>query len=96
MHELGSCSEVRHHHPCTRPDGARDIEAVFNGAQFVIDAVGFVNQATDSDAHKKSGVGKLNDGRTEVLRIGGIRYRVVPVGSEERIALGPLFGKTLI
>ena len=46
-------SDVRHSHPRGGPDGARDIEAVFNGVQRVFGAEGFVNQATDSEEPKK-------------------------------------------
>jgi len=61
-------SDVRPRHPRGGPDGARDIEAVFNGVQRVFGAVGFVNQATDSETHKKSAKKKFNDDLTEALK----------------------------
>jgi hypothetical protein len=61
-------SDVRPRHPRGGPDGARDIEAFFNGVQRVFGAVGFVNQATDSDAHKRSAWTKFSDDLTEALK----------------------------
>lgn len=61
-------SDVRPRHPRGGPDGARDIEALFNGVQRVFGAVGFVNQATDSDAHKRSASKKFGDDLTEALK----------------------------
>jgi hypothetical protein len=61
-------SDVRPRHPRGGPDGARDIEAVFNGVQRVFGAVGFVNQATDSDAHKRSAAKKFDDDLREALK----------------------------
>jgi hypothetical protein len=46
-------SDVRPRHPRGGPDGGRDIEAVFRQAQLAYAAVGFVNQANDSNKHKK-------------------------------------------
>ncbi len=46
-------SDVRPRHPRGGPDGGRDIEAVFKQAQLAYAAVGFVNQANDSNKHKK-------------------------------------------
>jgi hypothetical protein len=42
-------SDVRPRHPRGGPDGGRDIEAVFQKEQSAMGAVGFVNQANDSD-----------------------------------------------
>jgi len=42
-------SDVRPRHPRGGPDGGRDIEAVFQKQQSAMGAVGFVNQANDSD-----------------------------------------------
>lgn len=61
-------SDVRPRHPRGGPDGARDIEAVFNGVQRVFGAVGFVNQANDSDEHKKKAIKKFTDDLTEALK----------------------------
>lgn len=46
-------SDVRPRHPRGGPDGGRDIEAVYRGDQVTFGAVGFVNQANDSDKQKK-------------------------------------------
>lgn len=46
-------SDVRPRHPRGGPDGARDIEALFQSMQLTFGAVGFVNQANDSDEHKR-------------------------------------------
>lgn len=46
-------SEVRPRHPRGGPDGGRDMEAVYRQAQLAYGAVGFVNQANDSDEQKK-------------------------------------------
>ena len=61
-------SDVRPRHPRGGPDGARDIEAVFNDVQRVFGAVGFLNQATDSDEHKKRAINKFTDDLTEALK----------------------------
>lgn len=42
-------SDVRPRHPRGGPDGGRDIEAIFQKQQSAVGAVGFVNQANDSD-----------------------------------------------
>lgn len=47
-------SEVRPRHPRGGPDGGRDIEAVYRGDQKAFGAVGFVNQANDSNEQKRS------------------------------------------
>ncbi|MCP9771669.1 hypothetical protein KBY66_03385 [Synechococcus sp. Tobar12-5m-g] len=46
-------SEVRPRHPRGGPDGGRDIEALYRGEQKAIGAVGFVNQANDSNEQKR-------------------------------------------
>lgn len=47
-------SDVRPRHPRGGPDGGRDIEAVYREDQIAFGAVGFVNQANDSEDQKKS------------------------------------------
>jgi len=47
-------TEVRPRHPRGGPDGARDIEAIYQGEQKAFGAVGFVNQANDSNEQKRS------------------------------------------
>lgn len=46
-------SSVRPRHPRGGPDGGRDIEAIFRGSETAFAAVGFLNQANDSDEQKK-------------------------------------------
>lgn len=45
-------TEVRPRHPRGGPDGGRDIEAIFRGGQQAFGAVGFTNQADDSEPKK--------------------------------------------
>lgn len=52
-------TDVRPRHPRGGPDGGRDIEATFRQEQRAYGAVGFVNQANDSDEQKKSIKGKF-------------------------------------
>ncbi|MEB2282377.1 hypothetical protein LAV73_20715 [Lysinibacillus xylanilyticus] len=47
-------SEVRPRHPRGGPDGGRDIEAVYRDSQLAYGAIGFVNQANDSDEQKRT------------------------------------------
>jgi len=47
-------SDVRPRHPRGGPDGGRDIEALYRETQIAYGAVGFVNQANDSNEQKKS------------------------------------------
>jgi hypothetical protein len=61
-------SNVRPRQPRGGPDGGRDIEAIFNGVQSVFGAVGFVNQATDSDENKKRAGTKFNEDLTAALK----------------------------
>jgi hypothetical protein len=60
-------SDVRPRHPRGGPDGARDIDATFNGGLRTFGAVGFINQATDSDADKKDARAKFMDDLTAAL-----------------------------
>ncbi|MDO8141410.1 MAG: hypothetical protein Q6358_07910 [Candidatus Brocadiales bacterium] len=52
-------TDVRPRHPHGGPDGGRDIEATFRQEQRAYGAIGFVNQANDSDEQKKSIKGKF-------------------------------------
>ena len=61
-------SNVRPRHPRGGPDGARDIEAVFGLEQRAFGAVGFVNQANDSDEHKRKVMTKFRDDLSEALK----------------------------
>jgi len=61
-------SDVRPRHSRGGPDGARDIEAVFNGVLRVFGAVGFQNQANDSDEYKKKAMKKFRDDLSEALK----------------------------
>lgn len=54
-------SDVRPRHPRGGPDAGRDIEAVYREDQIAFGAVGFVNQANDSDEQKKKIVKKFTD-----------------------------------
>jgi hypothetical protein len=47
-------SDVRPRHPRGGPDGGRDIQATYREDQTAFGAVGFVNQANDSDEQKKA------------------------------------------
>lgn len=53
-------SDVQPRHPRGGPDGGRDIEAVFRHGQRAFGAVGFVNQANDSDEQKRKIKGKFS------------------------------------
>lgn len=52
-------TDVQPRHPRGGPDGGRDIEATFRQEQRAYGAVGFVNQANDSDEQKQSIKGKF-------------------------------------
>ena len=54
-------AEVNPRHPRGGPDGGRDIEAVFRQEQRAFGAVGFVNQANDSNEQKKKIQRKFGD-----------------------------------
>lgn len=47
-------SDVRPRHPRGGPDGGRDMEGIFRGDQTAYGAVGFVNQANDSNEQKRT------------------------------------------
>lgn len=47
-------TDVRPRHPRGGPDGGRDLEAIYREDQTAFGAVGFVNQANDSNEQKKS------------------------------------------
>lgn len=47
-------TNVRPRHPRGGPDGGRDIEAQFRGAELAYGAVGFVNQAADVEEKKRT------------------------------------------
>ena len=54
-------SDVRPRHPRGGPDGGRDIQALYRDEQEAFGAVGFVNQANDSDEQKKTIKKKFSD-----------------------------------
>lgn len=54
-------SEVRPRHPRGGPDGGRDIEAIFRHQQRTFAAVGFLNQANDSNEQKRKITNKFNE-----------------------------------
>lgn len=54
-------SDVRPRHPRGGPDGGRDIQAIYRDEQTAFGAVGFVNQANDSEDQKKSIRKKFSD-----------------------------------
>jgi hypothetical protein len=60
-------SDVRSRHPRGGPDGGRDIEAVYKGDQITFGAVGFVNQANDSDEQKKTIKAKFSSDLSSAL-----------------------------
>ena len=62
-------TEVNPRHPRGGPDGGRDIEAVFRQEQRVFGAVGFVNQANDSDEQKKIIRKKFGDDLKSALAV---------------------------
>jgi len=61
-------SEVRPRHPRGGPDGGRDIEAIFRSTQLAFVAVGFVNQADDSEEKKRTIRSKFADDVKSALR----------------------------
>jgi len=61
-------TEVRPRHPRGGPDGGRDIEAIFRGNQLAFAAVGFVNQADDSEEKKRTIRSKFADDLQSALR----------------------------
>lgn len=54
-------SQVTPRHPRGGPDGGRDIQAMYRDEQLAYGAVGFVNQANDSDEQKKKIKNKFSD-----------------------------------
>lgn len=54
-------SDVRPRHPRGGPDGGRDIQAIYREDQTAFGAVGFVNQANDSEEHKRTIRKKFSD-----------------------------------
>lgn len=60
-------SDVRPRHPRGGPDGGRDIEALFRGDLLAYGAVGFVNQANDSNEQKKTIKEKFSSDLESVL-----------------------------
>lgn len=54
-------SNVRPRHPRGGPDGGRDIEAMYRGDQLAYAAVGFVNQANESNGHKSKANKKFKE-----------------------------------
>jgi hypothetical protein len=60
-------SDVRPRHPRGGRDGGRDIEAVYRGDQVTFGAVGFVNQANDSDEQKKRVKAKFSSDLSSAL-----------------------------
>lgn len=54
-------SDVRPRHPRGGPDGGRDIQALYRDSQLAFGAVGFVNQANDSDEQKRTIRRKFED-----------------------------------
>jgi hypothetical protein len=54
-------TNVRPRHPRGGPDGARDIDATFLNSQMALGAVGFLNQANDSDEQKRRSISKFRD-----------------------------------
>ena len=53
-------TDVRPRHPRGGRDGGRDIEAMYRESQLAYGAVGFINQANDSDEQKKTIKSKFN------------------------------------
>lgn len=52
-------SDVKPCHPRGGPDGGRDIEAIFNGSETAFAAVGFLNEANDSNEQRASSMRKF-------------------------------------
>lgn len=52
-------SDVKPRHPRGGPDGGRDLEATYLGSQPAFGAVGFLNQANDSDEHRRRVLAKF-------------------------------------
>ena len=52
-------TDVRPRLPKGGPDGGRDIEAVYRGTQKTFGAVGFINDATDTEEHRRKAKAKF-------------------------------------
>jgi hypothetical protein len=63
-------SDVRPRHPRGGPDGGRDIEATYKQERKAFGAVGFVNQANDSDEQKRQIKKKFKDDFRSALESG--------------------------
>jgi len=63
-------SDVRPRHPRGGPDGGRDIEATYRQEQKAFGAVGFVNQANDSNEQKRQIKKKFKDDVKSALESG--------------------------
>lgn len=61
-------SEIKPIHPRGGPDGGKDIEALYKNEQKVFGAVGFINQANDSDEQKKTIKSKFRDDTKNALK----------------------------
>lgn len=60
-------SDVRPRHPRGGPDGGRDIEAIYRENQVAYGAVGFCNQANDSNEQKRIIKQKFHDDLTNAI-----------------------------
>jgi hypothetical protein len=60
-------SKVHSRQPRGGPDGGRDIEATYKGNQLVYGAIGFINQANDSNEQKKVIRKKFRDDLKSIL-----------------------------
>jgi hypothetical protein len=65
-------SNVRPRHPRGGPDGGRDIEALFRGSERAFGAVGFLNQANDSDEQGKRIRRKFEDDLQSAINSQGV------------------------
>ena len=52
-------TDIRPRLPKGGPDGGRDIEALYKGSKRVLGAVGFINDATDTDEHRRKAKSKF-------------------------------------
>ena len=60
-------TDAKPRHPRGGPDGGRDIQAIYEGDQTAFGAVGFVNQANDSNEQKKTIKKKFSDDLANAL-----------------------------
>ena len=60
-------TEVKPRHPRGGPDGGRDIEGIFRGDKLAFGAVGFFNQANDSDKQKNAAIVKFENDLSNTL-----------------------------